>query len=172
MSTSRQSAVKAGAVCAVGVALGVAVVPSLGSGATERDRAEAKVARQLAGTWRLVSWIQRAADGTVTHPYGRDAVGKLTYTRGGHMWALVARRGVPKNVPDATWYTGTFRLDLGRRTVVHRVEHSNIPTWEGTDQPRRLRLSGNRLTLSVLPAEPGGPTAVLTWRRAPPGRGR
>jgi hypothetical protein len=172
MSTNRRSAVKIGAVCAVGLALGVAAVPSLGSDATERDRAEARIARRLAGTWRLVSWIQRAADDTVTRPFGSDAVGKLTYTRGGHMWALVARRGVPKSIPDANWYTGTFRLDLARRTVVHRVEHSNISAWEGTDQPRRFRLSGNRLTLSVLPAEAGGPTGILTWRRAAPPRPR
>ena len=36
----------------------------------------------------------RSADAT-DYPLGPDAVGKLTYTRDGNVWALVARRGVP-----------------------------------------------------------------------------
>ncbi len=37
----------------------------------------------LVGTWRLVSVEFREEDGTVSYPYGRDALGYLTYTADG-----------------------------------------------------------------------------------------
>lgn len=129
-------------------------------------RAKAKVERKLVGSWRLLSFVVRSAEG-IDYPFGDDAVGKLTYTEEGNMWALVARRGVPKNLPDATWYTGTFDIDVKRRTVIHHVQYSNLPTWEKGDQPRLYKLKANRLTLSVPPAEPGGATGVLKWKKLP-----
>jgi hypothetical protein len=39
----------------------------------------------LIGTWRLVSFDVRDEGGRITHPFGRDAVGFITYTADGHM---------------------------------------------------------------------------------------
>jgi hypothetical protein len=127
--------------------------------------AKGKVVRHLAGSWQLVSFALRSADGALSYPYGKDAVGKLTYTRDGNQWATVGRRGASKNLPDALWYTGTFDVNLKRRTIVHHVQYSNISTWEGTDLVRSFKLRDGRLTLTIAPTSPGGQTAVLKWTR-------
>ena len=126
--------------------------------------ARAKLQAKLVGSWKLRSFVSRGA-GEVGYPLGKDAVGKLTYTRDGHVWALVARRGVPKNLPDANWYTGTYDIDVERRTIVHHVQFGSIAAWEGGDQPRLYRLRRNRLTLSIPATAPGGATSILRWTK-------
>jgi len=147
-----------GACIAVALSAAAAGAPS----AAQQRQAEAKIERQLVGSWRLLSFTARSAS-EVTYPYGKDAVGKLTYTRDGNMWALVARRGPAKNLPDANWYTGSFSVNLKRRTIVHHVRHASIPSWEGSDQLRPFKLKGRRLSLSTPPADAGAPTGVLKW---------
>jgi len=126
---------------------------------------QSHVVRQLVGSWRLVSYAQRGADGGLSYPFGRDAVGKLTYTRDGNQWAGLGRRGVAKNLPDALWYTGTFDINLKRHTVIHHVQYSNISAYERNDLVRSYKLGRNRLTLTVAPTAPAGQTGVLTWKR-------
>ena len=58
-----------------------------------------------------------------------------------------------------------FRVDLKRRTIIHHVQYASISAWEGGDQLRAFKLRGSRLTLSASPAEPGGVTAVLKWKK-------
>jgi hypothetical protein len=128
--------------------------------------AKAKVAQHLQGSWQLLSFALRSTDGALSYPYGKDAVGKLTYTRDGNQWATVGRRGASKNLPDALWYTGTFDINLTRRTIVHHVQYSNISAWEGTDLVRSFKVRGNRLTLAIAPNAPGGQTGVLKWKKA------
>jgi Lipocalin-like domain len=154
---------------AVGVLLPLCVW-AVGASAATPDRArgaqaKAQVVRQLAGSWQLLSFTLRSPDGTLSYPYGKDAVGKLTYTRDGHQWATGARRGVSKNLPDAFWYTGTFDVNLKRQTIVHHVQYSSISAWEGTDLVRSFKLRGNRLTLTIAPTTSDGQTGVLTWKK-------
>ena len=121
------------------------------------------VERELLGTWRLKSFVVRDSAGNETKPLGSKPVGKITYSPDRTMWALVARRGATKELPDANWYTGTFRVNRKAGTVIHTVDASNITTWEGTEQVRKLELSGNRLTLSIVSADS---SSILRWRRA------
>jgi hypothetical protein len=151
----------AGPAPAVGVATTIAyaliVTPAIG---TERRQ---DLRRELVGSWRLVSFEVRNANGsTVAYPFVEDAVGKLTYTADGNMWALARA----KSSSAVLWYTGTFQIDPRRRTIHHHVQHGSIAQWEGGHQPRAFKLSGRRLTLSVRPTEPGGTTAVLKWRKS------
>ena len=76
------------------------------------------------------------------------------------MSALVARRGTAKEGTNAVWYTGTFSVKGS--TVTHHVDASNMPPAEGTDQVRRAKLEGNRLTLSAGTAPA---ILVLAWKR-------
>jgi hypothetical protein len=127
--------------------------------------AKAKIVRQLAGSWRLVAYANRSVDGILSYPFGKDAVGKLTYTRDGNQWATIGRRGASKNLPNAFWYTGTFDVNLKGRTVVHHVQYSSITAFEGTDLVRSFKLRRNRLTLTIAPSAPGGATGVIRWKR-------
>jgi len=126
---------------------------------------QSHVVRQLVGSWGLVSYAQRGADGGLSYPFGRDAVGKLTYTRDGNQWATIGRPGAAKNLPDAFFYTGTFDVRPNGRTIVHHVRYSSVLAWEGTDLVRSFRLRANRLTLTIAPTSPGQPTGTLRWRR-------
>ena len=127
--------------------------------------AQSKVVRQLAGSWELVSFAQRSADGGLAYPFGKDAVGKLTYTPDGNQWATIGRRGAAKNLPDAFFYTGTFDVRPNRRTIVHHVRYSSVIAWEGTDLVRSFRLGAKRLTLTIAPTAPGQPTGIIKWRK-------
>src|SRR5262245_56598456 len=97
----------------------------------------------LVGTWRLLSWEARDADGTVTHPFGEQAVGYGVYTADGHVFAQLMRPGRPHfaggDVLGGTAeenalalggyaaYGGTYEVQDG--TVVHHVEVSLFPNW-------------------------------------------
>lgn len=155
--------------CAIAVAIAGALAASPATGAAAPARSDRQAAQQirqgLVGSWRLVSFTLRGADGrTLAYPYGRKAVGKLTYTADRNMWALVRAQ----DTGAVLWYTGTFRVDVRRRTIFHHVRLASIAEWEGGDQPRGFRLRRRRLTLSVRPTQPGGATAVLKWRKVSP----
>jgi Lipocalin-like domain len=47
----------------------------------------------LVGTWRRVSWENRAADGRVSHPLGEDPIGFILYTEDGYMAVAIMRSG-------------------------------------------------------------------------------
>jgi hypothetical protein len=140
--------------------VGATVLVASVSGAHSARRGTA--ASRFVGSWKLVSLTLRAADGSISYPFGRDAVGELTYTPSGHVWALVARNVRPKDGADANWYTGTFTIRATARVVVHHVEYSNVAAWERHDLVRGFRFRGSRLQLTVAGADA---RLVLVWSR-------
>jgi Lipocalin-like domain len=119
----------------------------------------------LVGTWRLVSWVSRDADGQVSHPFGRDPLGYLIYTADGYMSAILTPidrlpfaagdilRGTGEEQARAAAtciaYAGRYEVQAGR--VVHNVETSLFPNWVGGAQERRFEFDGDRLSLSTAP---------------------
>jgi len=152
----------------VGVPIAAAATAALPGAHPARSSAGARVERALIGTWRLVSAeIRDKAGKLVTRPYGRTPAGRLTYTRSRNVWALVGQRR-SKELVNAIWYTGTFRVRSNSRTVVHHVQWASVPEWIGTDLVRRYRLKGSRLTLTVALAAGLGRAPqdfVLGWQR-------
>ncbi len=139
-------------------------------------------ANPLVGTWRLVSWENRSvADGGVSHPLGRDAVGYIMYGRDGYMSVVISRPdrarfaagdllgGSAEERAHAAEtyvsYCGTY--EFRGETVVHFVELSLFPNWVGAEQERLVEVAGDRLVLSTRPILLGGvlSTASLTWER-------
>jgi hypothetical protein len=124
----------------------------------------------------------RDEDGGITHPFGRDPVGFLTYTADGYMAGQLGRAdrarvsvGNWEAAPEAEAaaaarayfaYCGTY--EVRGATVVHRVELSLMPNWIGGEQVRAVALDGDRLTLSAVFTSIGGrqQTASLVWHRA------
>ena len=135
----------------------------------------------LVGTWRLVAWENRDAQGEVTWPVGRDAQGYIMYTADGHMSVqimmanrppfaagdLLGGSSVEKAGAAETYIAYAGRYERWANTVIHHVEMSLFPNWVGTQQERRLGLSGDRLTLSTAPLLLNGRhrTAHLIWER-------
>jgi hypothetical protein len=139
-------------------------------------------ANPLIGTWRLVSFEVRDVEGQVTYPFGRDAVGFITYSPDGHMavqfgragrahvtagdWVAAAPAEIATAARDYIAYCGAYELRDGE--VVHRVELSLLPNWIGGELVRLVKLDGDRVTLSTPPTPVGGQQqiATLVWERA------
>lgn len=136
------------------------------------------------GTWRLISWENRAASGRVTYPLGRDLSGYILYTADGHMSVAIAAAGRPRfatgdllggteeerALAAKTYvsYAGTY--EIGDGEIIHHVQVSLFPNWVGDAQRRFFELDGDRLTLSTAPMVLAGTErrAYLIWERAAP----
>ena len=120
----------------------------------------------LIGTWRLLSWENRAVvDGEVSYPLGKDAVGYIMYGADGYMSVAIMRPdrarfaagdllgGDAEERAQAALtyvsYCGTY--EFRGETVVHRVELSLFPNWVGVEQERLIEVSVNSLTLTTRP---------------------
>jgi hypothetical protein len=139
----------------------------------------------LVGTWKLVAIEERDAHGKRVTPldYGPEPVGMLMYDAAGHMSVHAMRRGRPRldseDVHRATpeqakaaftgygAYFGTYTVDERAGMVIHYVEGSLLPNWEGTQQRRRFTISGDKLILEPpeFKAAGEGRTRRLTWQR-------
>ena len=146
---------------------------------------QTRAASKLIGTWKLVAIEERDADGKLTVPldYGSDPVGMLMYDATGHMSAQAMRRGRSKLPSDDVHvatpeqakaaftgyngYFGTYEVIESESIVIHHVEGSMIPNWEGGEQRRKFTISGDKLILEPPPIQAGGAKRVrrLTWQR-------
>ena len=134
------------------------------------------------GTWRLVSW-QTVSSGGVSHPMGPDAVGYLSYDRGGRMAVQVMRRergeladeGVREASADRLRevlggylaYAGRYEVDTAAGTVTHRIECGLLPTQVDSELTRWIEIDGARLTLHLTPpaTAASGTGSRVTWER-------
>lgn len=136
----------------------------------------------MVGTWRLVSRIDRAADGTIrTDPaLGSDPLGMLTYARDRFAAQFMKRdrsttsgqhaAGSGKNNTSAVGgydaYFGTYRVGENG-LVVHRLEAALTPGNVGLEVARSLAVEDDALTIVLETAtEQGEPvTRTLSWER-------
>ena len=144
---------------------------------------QTSVAQQLLGTWTLVSWEQRAPDGTTVQQFGANPKGIACFDEGGHCVIAVMRADRSNyaidnfgQISQATadeskataqgtiTYFGRYSLDEDDRCVVIHVEASSFPNWNGTDQKRTYEVADGRLELTVRP--PSGGSVDVIWRRA------
>ncbi len=138
---------------------------------------------ELVGTWSLISSEFRRADGQISYPFGKDAIGLLMYDASGNVSAQLLRpdrpafasgdayRGTPEEVKAAfeglLCYFGTYSVDEEKGTVTHHLKGAYLPNWVGTDQVRNFEVSGDHLTISTPPILAQGTTivSVLSWKR-------
>ena len=137
---------------------------------------------QLIGTWTLVSWELRNADGTTSQYFGTNPTGIAFFDAGGHYILTAMRRDRPKysiehfgqitqvtaeesraTVQGTMTYFGTYTVSESDRRIAVHVEASSFPNWNGTDQDRFFEIIGDQLRLIVHP--PQGGTAHVLWTR-------
>ncbi|HSC90653.1 MAG TPA: lipocalin-like domain-containing protein [Gaiellaceae bacterium] len=139
---------------------------------------------QLCGRWRLVSYVARAHDGSLTYPFGADARGSLVYTEGGWMAAQLCAgdRGAlgtadllggseaerAEAFSGYVAYCGSY--EVRGDVVVHHVAMSLFPNWVGSEQARSFVVAGDELVLRTPPIEAGGASLSyeFRWRREEP----
>jgi len=137
----------------------------------------------IIGTWKLISFEIQRENGEVTYPFGKNAKGSLIYAESGRFSVQLMHPDRPKfasedqmrgtaeeikaNYEGLISYYGRFELERQKGFVIHDVEGSLFPNWEGQRLKRFFELSGNRLKLSTPPTLWGGGDAVgvLIWER-------
>ena len=140
----------------------------------------AQTAKDLVGTWTLVSAINEQG-GNTTDTYGPHPKGILTVDANGRYVLVIARADLPKvasnNRTKATAeenkaivqgsiaHFGTVSVNAADKTFTFKIETSLFPKWDGTEQKRPFTVTGDALTYTV-PSTSGGRTATVVWKRA------
>jgi hypothetical protein len=161
--------------CALGLAI-LAVVAGVGLAPT----VAAESNNGLVGTWSLVS-ISNEKNGQKVLPYGPDAKG--TFILDGSRFSLiVVRPARPKfksndrltgtaeenqeTVRGSIAYFGTYTVDPRDGTLVtFRIEGATFPNWEGAEQKRVLKISGDEMDYTNPTISTGAGVARLVWKR-------
>ena len=135
----------------------------------------------LVGSWKLVSFETRDANGRISYPWGKDTLGYLMYNAGGYMSVTIMssnrlkfssadlKGGTTEEKVAAAdtylSYCGTYEIQ--QDTVIHHIELAFFPNWVGVDQNRMFSIEGDRLSLSSPPTTVAGveQTAHLIWER-------
>jgi hypothetical protein len=120
----------------------------------------------LVGTWKLVSW-QVLVDGQPRDLFGTHPKGFLILTPAGRAIVLTtaeARRAGDRMEERAALhasmvaYTGRYRVEGDE--FITTVDVSWNEQWNGSEQRRRFRIEGERLSIETAPA----PSLVFSGR--------
>ena len=157
-------------------------VVTLCLGAAFPGSAVAQSAKDIVGSWRLVSWVEEETETKAQHKnFGDNPNGIVTYTADGRMSIIFTDpRRQPPASPKATdaeaaqlyrgmvAYAGSYRLEDGK--VIHKVEVSWNRVWDGQERPpNAVEIKGDRLTYKtspfVSPFLGKEMVATLVWER-------
>ena len=137
----------------------------------------------IVGEWKLVSFEVQRPGGAVQHPFGKRPEGFIVYTDSGRMAVQMMRsdrlgfasgdplKGAAEEIKAANegfiGYYGSYVLDEQSNFVVHQLEQSWFPNWEGTEQKRFFEFNGDRLKLTTPPTLYDGEEiiGVVIWER-------
>lgn len=117
----------------------------------------------IAGTWKLVEFIDIDSTGKSTDAYGKNPVGYFIYGDN-NVLSINISSGEPMHITEdsakkmnvnlqhfvnnyAFGYFGTYSIDTARSIVIHHVEGGSMPWYNNTDQPRPFKLKGDTLII-------------------------
>lgn len=138
----------------------------------------------LLGGWELISCKRRMQDGEEDEPMGPNPQGLLIYLSHGKMSVQIMRRnrkpfesndmwgGIGQEFRDAfvsyTAYYGRYEVGEDGTSIVHYVEGSLFPNWEGATQYRKVAFVDGTLVLTSAPILAGEKSGVveLCWKRS------
>jgi hypothetical protein len=145
--------------------------------------ASLSVKERFFGTWKLVSWKIKDANGElIDSPLGPDPLGWIMYQPEGHMCVALMRPDRPKfasdNLTEATpeevetafegyiSYCGSYEVNERERFVIHSLQLSSFPNLVGTEQKRFFEFAGDQLILETPPITVLGEAQVhrLIWQ--------
>ena len=134
---------------------------------------------ELVGTRTLVS-ITLEYDGKKMDFFGANPQGQLTFDPNGRFSVVITRSDVPKfasNSRDAGTseenktamegsiaYFGTYSVSQADNVIKYHIDGSTYPNWQGTDQERLFKLSGDELTLTNFTTSIGAGNAYSVWK--------
>jgi Lipocalin-like domain len=146
-----------------------------------REEAAAQTAKDLIGTWTLVS-VTLERDGKKSDLFGPNPQGQVTFDPNGRMSLMITRSDLPKFasnnrqagtpeenkaiVQGSITYFGTYSVSETDKTIATHIEGGTFPNWIGTDQKRSFTISGEELKWTTPTTSLGSGTAVDVWKRA------
>lgn len=151
------------------------------AGLTVPKEVVAQSTNNIVGTWTLVS-ITNEKNGQKVLPYGPNAKG--SFILDGKQFSLMVVRpdrakfksnsrltGTPEEnqetVRGTIAYFGTYSVDAKDNTLVtFHIEGGTFPNWDGAEQKRVLKVTGNEMNYTNPTISTGAGIARLTWRRA------
>lgn len=120
---------------------------------------------KFVGSWELKEWTTRLNDGILVFPYGKDAIGRITYDNNGNMAVQIMKNNRPPFLsedplqakPDEVVeayngfiaYCGKYEVNLNSDQVVHQIKISSFPNWVGQNQVRYFEFNDDKLILST-----------------------
>jgi len=156
----------------------MATVALLCSGVALPSSAVAQSAKDVVGTWRLVSSDTVRPDGSRVPTFGTNPKGIIVFTREGRFIYLFSRPDLPKfasnnratgtpeeNTAVVQGSISTFgTYSLAGKDLTIKVEHSTFPNWIGTDQKRTITITGDDMKWTN-PAGSAGGVVELVLKR-------
>src|SRR5271156_1691280 len=103
--------------------------------------------QELLGSWRLVHSKTTNEDGTVSYPFGPDAIGYICYSESGIMAVQISRKIHQGSGKDYLAYFGRYEIDEERHVIKHVLEGQLVSGHFAEREERHYELNGNRLSL-------------------------
>ena len=138
----------------------------------------AQTAKDIVGSWTLVSADTVRPDGSKVRTFGENPKGTIIFTSDGRFIYLFASADLPKFASNNR-ATGTAEenkavvqssiatfgtYSVADKDLTMKVEHSTFPNWMGTDQKRTIAITGNDLKWTN-PAGSAGGVVELVFKR-------
>ena len=139
-------------------------------------------AKDIVGTWRLVSYSCKDEKGNEGYPLGKNAVGYIMYTSDGYMSVSMSSNNRPKRssndltggtreekVAEAETYItycGTYEFHKDR--VIHNIEMALFPNRVGSKPVGSYKTKGSSIVLTTPPISIDNKPQICTiiWERA------
>jgi hypothetical protein len=131
-------------------------------------------AKQLAGTWKVVSLVTRFDGGDAVEPFGPNPKGRLVLTPEGH-WMIIltgANRGPAKGLEEKAGlldsmlaYSGKYTIEGNRMMIQVDMSWNEIYSGANQNQTRFFTVEGDKLTIrspEIVSAVRPGQKAVAT----------
>lgn len=159
----------------------VATAFAMAVGALSVAHASAQEAKDLVGTWTLVSSVTDK-DGVKTEQFGSGAKGMLTFDASGHFMLTIIGPDLPKFasnnraagtaeenkavVGKSIAMIGSYVVVPADKTLTFKVESATFPNWNGTEQKRLIDKATADELAYVTPTASSGGVGRVTWKRA------
>jgi hypothetical protein len=125
----------------------------------------AQTAKQLVGTWRLVSTTNTNAQGAKIEPFGQHPLGSYTFDASGHFTQAI----IPGEKGSATGVVaafGDYSVTNGGKTLVRHILGSQNLGAVGKNLPLKITLSNDELKISNSnPSVQSSELAESVWKR-------
>jgi len=131
-------------------------------------------AKQLAGTWKVVSLITKFNGGDAVEPFGPKPNGRLVLTAEGQLIIILARanREPAKNLEEKAAlldsmlaYSGKYTIEGNRMMIRVDTSWNEIYSGANQNQTRFFSIDGDKLVIrspAIVSAVRPGQTAVAT----------